>query len=194
MPSLSTRNALIFGLGLSLPLSAAILIVGLTDAPESTSSVSTASTAPPAQGVPTTTVTATATVTAKVTATVPAKVTESARTPPTTPAAPPEAQALQGTVEISDWQNDIEYSASCAKLDVTIVNRSDTAVDKVTLHSKGEDARGAELTLPATTFSAGIAPFGERSFSLKICDKRMTQNEYGPAAIPTRITWTWIQP
>lgn len=138
--------------------------------------------------------TVTATVTAKATATVPARVTESARTPPTTPAATPEAQAPQGTVEISDWQNDIEYSASCAKLDITIVNRSDTAVDKVTLHSKGEDAREAELTLPATTFSAGIAPFGERSFSLKICDKRMTQNEYGPAAIPTRITWMWIQP
>ncbi|WP_189326269.1 hypothetical protein [Streptomyces flaveus] len=96
-------------------------------------------------------------------------------------------------MEISDWQNDIEYSASCAKLDVTIANRSDTAVDTITLHSKGEDSQEAEVALPATNFSAGIAPFGERSFSLKICDKRMTQNEYGPSAIPTKITWKWME-
>lgn len=47
--------------------------------------------------------------------------------------------------------------------------------------------------LLATTFSAGIAPFGEGTFSLKICDKRMAQNEYGPSAIPTKITWDWMK-
>ncbi|MGC5001289.1 hypothetical protein [Streptomyces sp. DT203] len=99
----------------------------------------------------------------------------------------------QGTVELSHWQNDIEYSPACAKLDVTISNRSDVAIGSVTVFSKGENAKESEIALPPHTFSAGIPAFEEREFSLKICDERMAKNQYGPSAIPTRITWEWMR-
>ncbi|MBP0452099.1 hypothetical protein J5Y04_21525 [Kitasatospora sp. RG8] len=187
MSTLSARNALIFGLCLSVPISAAILIAGgRADGPSPTSVAASASPTPMAPTFPT----ATATVTVTATATV--KVTEQAAHAPVSTASAAPTRNPQGTVDISNWQNDIEYNDSCAKLDVTVSNRSDTAVDEITLYSKGEDGGGAEIALPPMTFSAGIAPFADRRFSLKICDKRMADKKYGPAAIPTRITWTWM--
>jgi hypothetical protein len=164
-------------LSISIPLGAAAVAIAVilgprTDVP------------PVAHAAPTVTVTATQTATHTATVT-------------PTPTAKPKAAVSpapkpKGTVELINFSTTGQYSDACVRIDVTIGNRSDTPVGTVSVRFTGSDPRDRDIDLGWRDLNAGLAPFAENTYTMKVCDDRMRGSEFGPGAVPKRIRWSWL--
>jgi hypothetical protein len=117
--------------------------------------------------------------------------------PPVAPKADPppaaKAKSPQGDLVLSNWQNGIEYSDTCGNSILYFDNNSDTAVLRITVNYTGENSKGKTITLRPVTFSAGIAPFSQKTIRLEVCDARMGGQQYGPSVIPKTFSWDWAK-
>lgn len=173
-------------LAITLPIAIAITLVGWkwADSVASSARVTPKPLARTEPG-PTTTVTVKATVTIRPTV-------KAGRAVSTPKAKPTISRVPQGKVEITNFQNAIEYSPSCAHVILYVANRSDTAVRTLTVRFSGDDARDHEIDLGTRTINAGLPPFEEKTYHVRVCDKRMAGGEFGPSAIPGKFRWTWF--
>lgn len=131
-----------------------------------------------------------ATATVRVTITATATVTASPAAVQPTPVA---TKQPQGGVAISRFQNDIGYSAHCAKVLLTIANRSDTPVDTIDVHYSSSDSRSKDIDAGWRHYQIGLQSFAEKTYAAKVCDDRMATTASGPdGAIPDDITWVWF--
>jgi hypothetical protein len=118
----------------------------------------------------------------------PSTTTSSSPTPPPPPPPPPPPEAV-GELYITSFANSFPYTPECAHVIATFDNRSDTAVDQVTITST--DGSGAYRS--TDTFTVGVPAYSIRQVDLRICFPGIPEPQYGVAALRESFTWTWAR-